>query len=133
MIDRLEARLSAALGLTGRETAAAGDNAAVTRPEPPEEAVAAAGVDEAQLENGANVWPDESAEVAFFAEQREQGVPVSSSRAPEAREEVEGAGPLPALDELVKRIPREARELMDELFRAKFVTVKRVPKTALKE
>ena len=76
-------------------------------------------------------WPNSNRQI--FTEQREQGVPVSVSRAPEAGEEVEGTGPLPALDELVKRIPPEARELMDELFRAKFVTVKRVPRTALKE
>ena len=40
---------------------------------------------------------------------------------------------MPALDELVQRIPAAARELMDELFRAKFIAVKRVPKAALKE
>jgi hypothetical protein len=38
---------------------------------------------------------------------------------------------LPPLDELVQRIPSEVRELMDELFRAKFVRVQRVPKKAL--
>ncbi|HET7536190.1 MAG TPA: hypothetical protein VFJ90_07040 [Candidatus Didemnitutus sp.] len=41
-------------------------------------------------------------------------------------------GPLPPLDDLVQRIPAPTRELIDELFRAKFVTVKRVPKSALK-
>lgn len=50
---------------------------------------------------------------------------------PAATEELD-AGPLPPLDELVKRIPAEARAAMDELFRAKFVAVRRVPKTALK-
>ena len=39
---------------------------------------------------------------------------------------------LPPMEDLVKRIPAPARELMEELFRARFVTVKRVPKTALK-
>ncbi len=38
---------------------------------------------------------------------------------------------LPPLDDLVQRIPPEVRELMDELFRAKFVRVQRVPKKAL--
>ncbi len=36
------------------------------------------------------------------------------------------------MEDLVKRIPAPARELMEELFRARFVTVKRVPKSALK-
>jgi len=32
----------------------------------------------------------------------------------------------------VKRIPAPTRELLEELFRARFVTVKRIPKSALK-
>ncbi len=40
---------------------------------------------------------------------------------------------LPPLDELVKRLPPEVREAVDDLFRAKFVRVVRVPKKALKE
>ncbi len=130
----MEARLSAALGLTNRATGSIAPVYAAAKAEAPEEAVTAApGGSESPLENGANVWPDESAEMAFFAEQREQGAPVPARSAAEAGEETEGTDPLPALDELVKRIPPEARELMDELFRVKFVTVKRVPKTALKE
>jgi hypothetical protein len=41
-------------------------------------------------------------------------------------------GDLPPLEDLVKRIPMPTRDLMEELFRARFVTVKRVPKSALK-
>ena len=37
------------------------------------------------------------------------------------------------MEELVKRIPAETRELLDELFRVKFTIVRRVPKNALKE
>ena len=44
----------------------------------------------------------------------------------------EEKGDLPPMDDLVKRIPMPTRDLMEELFRAKFVTVKRIPKTALK-
>lgn len=44
----------------------------------------------------------------------------------------EDKGDLPPMDDLVKRIPMQTRDLMEELFRAKFVTVKRVPKSALK-
>jgi hypothetical protein len=36
------------------------------------------------------------------------------------------------MEELVKRIPSESRDLLDELFRAKFTGVKRVPAKALK-
>ena len=42
------------------------------------------------------------------------------------------AKPLPPLSELVERIPAEVREALDDLFRARFVAVKRVPKRALK-
>lgn len=38
---------------------------------------------------------------------------------------------LPALDDLVQRIPSNVRAVMDDLFRAKFVRVQRVPKQAL--
>lgn len=88
----------------------------------------AAGGDE-----GAPVGPSESEESAFLAEQRDEsyGGPASApSRA--ALPEVEEKGPLPPLDDLVNRIPPATRELLDELFRAKFVTVKRVPASALK-
>jgi len=44
----------------------------------------------------------------------------------------EEKGDLPPMEDLVKRIPAPARELMEELFRARFVTVKRVPRSALK-
>jgi len=49
----------------------------------------------------------------------------------EAAEEIDSKG-LPAMEELVKRIPPAAREALDELFRAKFTGVKRVPAKALK-
>lgn len=98
-----------------------------------DEAVAAEASPAAALENGANVWPDESAESAFFAEQREQGAPLPVASAAEVAEEIDAKTPLPALDELVKRISPEARAVMDELFRAKFTTVRRVPRQALKE
>jgi hypothetical protein len=40
--------------------------------------------------------------------------------------------PLPSLDELVKRIPPAARETLDELFRARFVSVQRTSPGSLK-
>jgi hypothetical protein len=79
-----------------------------------------------------NVWPDENAEAAFIAEARGRGEsPVATP--PSAEEEDErSAKTLPPLSELVERIPAETRELMDELFRAKFVAVRKVKKSALK-
>lgn len=44
----------------------------------------------------------------------------------------EPTGELPPMDDLVQRIPMPTRDLLDELFRARFVTVKRVPISALK-
>jgi hypothetical protein len=40
--------------------------------------------------------------------------------------------PLPSLDELVKRLPADVRETFDDLFRGKFVGVKRVSLSSLK-
>ncbi|HWA85252.1 MAG TPA: hypothetical protein VG710_03430 [Opitutus sp.] len=39
---------------------------------------------------------------------------------------------LPSVDELVRQVPAEARALLEELFRANFTTVRRVPPSALK-
>jgi hypothetical protein len=80
-----------------------------------------------------NVWPDEAAEAAFFAESRVRGEPADpvAAVAITAAGETEPRG-LPPLDELVKRIPPEVRETLDELFRVKFTGVKRVPQNALK-
>jgi hypothetical protein len=44
----------------------------------------------------------------------------------------EEPGDLPPLEDLVKRIPAPAREVLEELFRPRFVTVKRFPQSALK-
>ena len=80
-----------------------------------------------------NVWPEESAESAVLAEARERGEPVVVPK-PEAKSGDEAApGVLPPLNELVQRIPAEVREALEDLFRAKFVAVRRVPEKALKE
>ena len=44
----------------------------------------------------------------------------------------EEKGELPPMEDLVKRIPMPTRDLLEELFRARFVTVKRLPQSALK-
>ncbi|MBK9992045.1 MAG: hypothetical protein IPP19_15315 [Verrucomicrobia bacterium] len=40
--------------------------------------------------------------------------------------------PLPSLDELIQRIPSGVRDTLDELFRVKFVSVKRTNPSSLK-
>ena len=78
-----------------------------------------------------NVWPDESAEAAFLAETRGRVEPVMDAPAKTEPEEV--VKKLPPLEELVQRIPAETRDLLDELFRARFTTVRRVRKSDLKQ
>lgn len=76
---------------------------------------------------------DEAAEAAFLAEARERGEVVKprSDTIVDPVEEIDSK-PLPALDDLVAKIPAEVRETLEDLFRAKFVTVRRLPKKALK-
>jgi phosphoglycolate phosphatase-like HAD superfamily hydrolase len=86
------------------------------------------------VENGANVWPDENAEAAFIADARQRGEPVVAAVATrEAAEEKEDdKKALPPLADLMKRLAPEVRETLDDLFRAKFTGVRRVPKQCLK-
>lgn len=76
-------------------------------------------------------WPDETAEASFLSEAKERGESVPVKRAEEEMD-TDSAKPLPALETLVERIPQAAREALEDLFRAKFVRVQRVPKKALK-
>jgi hypothetical protein len=78
-----------------------------------------------------NVWPDEAAEAAFLSETRGTSQSVISRREAPDRDDAPTA-PLPKLDELINRIPAESRELLEELFRAKFTTVRRVKQSDLK-
>ena len=78
-----------------------------------------------------NVWPDEAAEAAFLADTRGTPEAVASRRETPVNEEAQTT-PLPKLDELVDRIPAESRELLEELFRAKFTTVRRIKQSDLK-
>lgn len=86
----------------------------------------------APVDDGAPVGPSDGEEASFIAEQREQGFAAPAAARAAAATEPDDKAPLPPLDDLVNRIPAATRELMDELFRAKFVTVKRVPRGALK-
>jgi hypothetical protein len=91
--------------------------------------------DAAAAAEGGSVWPDEAAESAFLAEARTNGEPPTviptGTAEPEEENEADGRK-LPPLDDLVKRIPPEVREVLDDLFRAKFTAVRRVPKKSLK-
>ena len=77
-------------------------------------------------------WPDAAAESAFLAEARSRGeLPAPKPAAAEEIEEAE-AGPLPPMDKMVERVPPPVREMLDDLFRARFVRVARIPRRALK-
>lgn len=78
------------------------------------------------------IWPDEAAESEFRAEARDRGESVRVARATEDAADEPETDTLPNLDELVARIPAGVREALKDLFRARFVAVKRVPKKALK-
>lgn len=79
----------------------------------------------------APVGPSAEEEAAFLAEERENGY-VPAPAGARLRAEEDAGGELPPLEDLVKRIPLATRDVMEELFRAKFVTVKRIPRAALK-
>ncbi len=74
---------------------------------------------------------EEETESAFRAEAKARGEPLAVLRAETTVPPVD-SGPLPPLEPLVQRIPAEVRETLEELFRAKFVGVRRVSARALK-
>ena len=87
-------------------------------------------------EDGPN-WPSAADEAAFIGGEKEQGrVVPKAGGALTLRQEAEQAeaalGALPSIDTLIARIPAEARETLEDLFRPKFTGVKRVSKEVLK-
>ncbi len=74
--------------------------------------------------------PDE--EAALLTQDRTSEQFYGQPPKPENIEPEAGEASLPPMEDLVQRIPAPARELLEELFRARFVTVKRIPKVALK-
>jgi type IV secretory pathway protease TraF len=84
-------------------------------------------------DQSAPIGPSAEEETAFLSSERENGGPVlvapSTAAALNADDE---KGELPPMEDLVKRIPAQTRDLIEDLFRARFVTVKRIPKAALK-
>ena len=96
-------------------------------------------------------WPDEASESAFLAEQGSGGAAgagggaAAATGAPRAvftpKKNGEAGAPAPAteapvalppLQNLVDRLPASTREVLDDLFRARFVSVKQIQKDALK-
>lgn len=82
------------------------------------------------VDAGAPIGPGEAEESAFLAEQQQANPPKAVANAP--AETDERAISLPPMDELIQRIPASTRDLMDQLFRARFITVKRMPGSAFK-
>ena len=76
-------------------------------------------------------WPDAALESAYMAEAAARGETPQPVKAGVAFTEETETLPLPALEDLVRRIPPEVRETLDDLFRARFVRVTRVPGKAL--
>jgi len=132
----LETRLSAALLAEGhgRVLTVQVDSAEKTNAQAEDAAEAVATTKPAAVENGANVWPDENAEAAFIAEARQRGEPVVAAVLTDDAADEREAEPkaLPPLADLMKRLSPDVRETLDDLFRAKFTTVRRIPKKALK-
>ncbi len=79
------------------------------------------------MDEGAPVGPSAAEEAALLATETPAAAPEWVETAPGGN-----GKDLPPLEDLVKRIPPKTRAAMDELFRANFVTVRRVPAGATK-
>jgi hypothetical protein len=75
--------------------------------------------------------PSPEEEAAFLA-QYEPSESTSRPTPHTSTPEEKGLPDLPPLEDRVKRIPAPVREALEELFRARFVTVKRIPQSVLK-
>jgi len=106
---------------------AANEGAATLVAEPPLEG----GVAEPPLEGGveeseAAPWPSGSEEAAFLAGAPEGAAAVVLAAPVAESNPTEKLAPLPPLEELIQRVPPAVREALDDLFRAKFTSVRRV-------
>lgn len=81
-------------------------------------------------------WMDEEREAAMKAamevEDAQRQAAAAPNRRKAEREDTLDGGPLPELDAMIASVPADLQEKMDELFRAKFQAVKRVPEAVLK-
>lgn len=82
------------------------------------------------------VWPNAADEAAFVSGEKDQGRAVPKAGVQTLRQAAEQAeaelGPLPSIDALITRLPAQAREMLEDLFRPKFTGVKRVSPHVLK-
>jgi hypothetical protein len=94
-------------------------------------------------DNSGPSWPDDAAESAFLAESAgayaggaTHGGSHATTTAAATAEATEAAADanakLPPLEALVARIPPETRQVLEDLFRARFVAVKKIPRQAMK-
>jgi hypothetical protein len=83
-------------------------------------------------ENESPEWPNAAVEDAMRAELagRDVAQPKPKSRA--SKDDTLEGGPLPNLDDIIARIPDGVKATLDELYRAKFESVRRVPAAVLK-
>jgi hypothetical protein len=107
---------------------------AADAPKEPEAPHDPAGEAASSADDGGPNGPLEGEEASFLADQPSMepalspGAPALEPATPPADD-----SDLPPLDDLVQRIPASTRALVEELFRAKFVAVKRLPKSAFKD
>lgn len=81
----------------------------------------------------APLWPDENAEAAYLSEAKGRGEETPPAATAETIDEAADANAtLPSVEALKQRLPAKVLEAVDDLFRAKFTRVTRVPKKALK-
>jgi hypothetical protein len=69
-------------------------------------------------------WPTEAEEAAYISESGARGEPESAEAVPVRASSDQDK--LPGIDESVARIPPQVLELLDDLFRAKFISVRRI-------
>lgn len=129
----LAAEVGSQRSRTGDRSAEAGGQKPETRTETAEESVeeSAAVATAASTEptepmrgEGAPPPPDDEGYVWPEGAAPTEASPAEAEPLPDA--------PLPKMDELVERLSPAVRETLDELFRVKFVGVRRVPKQVLK-
>ncbi|AWI08377.1 hypothetical protein [Ereboglobus luteus] len=91
----------------------------------------ATATDAGNYDDDAPPWLDTAAEQAYLADQAAAASAMSSANSGEDPDEQDASG-LPSLDSLKARIPAETLEVLETFFRAKFTTVRKIPKKLIK-
>ncbi len=83
-------------------------------------------------------WMDAEREAAMQAAMEVEDAERAAKKSKPTRRQTEAAetldgGPLPELEDMIAKVPQDLQEKLDDLFRAKFQTVKRVPAAVLKD